>query len=555
MVNSYMLCQFKEKSLTSGLGGYPKFVEEGHNDNWVPVWLQAEGFQTYYTGKLMNSQNVVTYKDPFAKGFTDSVSLSGLFLLFSAILPLAELSCLQSSQDFLLDPNTYNYMNPIFQRNHSPPVLHKNEYSTDLIREKALGFLDDAIKNKGSPFFLVVAPIAPHSDYQAQIDIGGDPPIGVEISPPVVSEKYKDLFPEATVPRGPSFNPDTPSGVDWIAELPQLSPQNISYNDHLYRQRLRSLQSVDEIVKDVVEKLESNNILDNTYIFYSSDNGYHIGQHRLAPGKGCGFEEDINVPLIVRGPTVPAGKVVTRSTTHTDLAPTWWQILGIPLRDEFDGIPIPLTEKGLNELEGSKRAKEHIQIEFWSKDNPQEYNKETEVNSTYKGIRILGEDYGFYYAVWCTNSHELYDMKTDPSQMINIYQNSEKSTAQCSNSSSTPLNRPIDALTDRLDALILTLKTCRGAKACTEPWETLLPGADVYTLAEAMDEKYDEYFAGLPKIEFDRCEEGYIADAEGPMWKETLQWSGATGTTRNLAEGFWDANMLARKGRHALNRP
>ncbi|KAK7178023.1 arylsulfatase [Paraphaeosphaeria sporulosa] len=509
-------------------GGYPKFVEEGHNDNWVPVWLQSEGYQTYYAGKLMNAQNIVNYAKPYAKGFTGS--------------------------DFLLDPNTYNYMNPIFQRNKLPPIPHKSEYSTDLVRKKALGFLDDAIEKPDSPFFVAVAPIAPHSDYTVGLDIGGDPPIGVNITPPVASEKYRDLFQNASVPRGSNFNPDVPSGVDWIAELLQLSAENITYNDHLYRQRLRALQSVDEIVKDVVDKLDQAGILDNTYIFYSSDNGYHIGQHRLAPGKGCGFEEDINVPLVVRGPGVPAGKVITRSTTHTDLAPTWWQILGIPLREEFDGIAIPLTESGIAELEESKRAKEHIQIEFWSKSNPQEYNKETEVNSTYKAIRIVGEDYGFYYAVWCSNSHELYDMKADPSQMNNLYSASGSSKIPCSNATTT-LGRPLPALTARLDALILALKTCKGAKACTEPWDTLLPGADVYTLAEAMDEKYDDFFAGLPKIEFDRCEEGHITDAEGPVWTEDLEWSEGGDIKRSLSEGVWDANMLARRGRHALNRP
>lgn len=302
-------------------------------------------------------------------------------------------------------------MNPIFQRNRDAPVYHKDEYSTTLIHQKALAFLDDAAKNKDSPFFLAIAPIAPHSDYSLGIDIGGDPPIGIDISPPIAEDRYKNLFPDAIVPRTPNFNPETPSGADWIADLPRLSAQNISYNDHLYRQRLRALQSVDNIVAAVLDRLEAQGILDETYIFYSSDNGYHIGQHRLAPGKGCGFEEDINVPLVVRGPGVPKGKVVTRATSHTDLAPTWWQILGLPLREEFDGTPIPLTDAGIAELESSSRAKEHVQIEFWSKSNPQEYNNEAEVNSTYKGIRIVAEDYGFYYSVWCSGSHELYDMK------------------------------------------------------------------------------------------------------------------------------------------------
>lgn len=59
-------------------GGFPKFVEEGHNENWVPVWLQAEGYQTYYTGKLMNAQNIINYRNPFPKGFTGSVSISAI---------------------------------------------------------------------------------------------------------------------------------------------------------------------------------------------------------------------------------------------------------------------------------------------------------------------------------------------------------------------------------------------------------------------------------------------------------------------------------------------
>ena len=84
--------------------------------------------------------------------------------------------------------------------------------------------------------------------------------------------------------------------------MPLLNQTVIDYNDHFYRQRLRALQAVDEMIEGLVNRLESYGILDNTYIFYSSDNGYHVSQHRLHPGKECGFEEDINVPLIVRGP-------------------------------------------------------------------------------------------------------------------------------------------------------------------------------------------------------------------------------------------------------------
>lgn len=130
--------------------------------------------------------------------------------------------------------------------------------------------------------------------------------------------------------------------------------------------------------------------------------------------------------------------------------------------------------------------------------------------------------------------------------MTNLYKTLDNGTTTCNSTS---------ALANRLDALILALKTCKGAKACTEPWETLLPGADVASLAEAMDAKYDDYFASLPKISFDRCEEGYIADAEGPMWDGEMEWSEGGNAKRALENGAWDVNMLARRGRPALNRP
>jgi hypothetical protein len=160
----------------------------------------------------------------------------------------------------------------------------------------------------------------------------------------------------------------------------------------------------------VIQKLEDYGILDDTYIFYSSDKGYHIGQHRLPPDKGYGFGEDINVPLIVRGPGVPSGKKVTFATNHVDPAPTFFDIMSMPWREDYDGVPVPLTEEGICALEESGKAAEHVQIEFWMLKNPSEYNIEGETNNTYKGVRIVGEGYGWYYSVWCRGSHELYDM-------------------------------------------------------------------------------------------------------------------------------------------------
>ena len=69
-------------------------------------------------------------------------------------------------QDFLLDPYTYMYLNATYQRNQDPPVSYEDQHTTDVITQKALGFIEDGI-NAQKPFFVGIAPVAPHSNVVA----------------------------------------------------------------------------------------------------------------------------------------------------------------------------------------------------------------------------------------------------------------------------------------------------------------------------------------------------------------------------------------------------
>lgn len=157
------------------LGGYPKFASQGFNDDWFPVWMQNAGYNTYYTGKLMNSHSVDSYNHPFVKGFNGS--------------------------DFLLDPYTYSYYNSTYQRNHEPPKSYQGRYTTDVTNEKALGFLNDALKSD-RPFFLTAAPIAPHGNIDPSSLAGT-----TKMTDPVPEPKYRHLFQDVKLPRTPNFNP------------------------------------------------------------------------------------------------------------------------------------------------------------------------------------------------------------------------------------------------------------------------------------------------------------------------------------------------------------
>ncbi|KAJ4291443.1 hypothetical protein N0V88_006037 [Collariella sp. IMI 366227] len=472
-------------------GGYPKFINQGLNNAYLPIWLQEAGYDTYYTGKLFNAHTVDNYDSPYPAGW--------------------------NSSDFLLDPYTYMYLNASYQRNR--------QHTIDVLASKALSFLDDAAANPDRPFFLGIAPVAPHSNVESASLNDPDGDINdietlVEFTPPIPLKRHEHLFPDARIPRTPNFNPDAPSGASWVRKLPQLGADNVAFNDHFYRQRLRALQGVDELVAGVVEKLAEHGLLEDTYIIYTTDNGYHIGQHRLQPGKECGFEEDINIPLIVRGPGVPKGEVTEVVTTHVDLAPTILGIAGAPSRADFDGEAIPLAKAELEEAVKSRH--EHVTGKLFRDDE-----KRLTLNNTYKALRIIGGGgkYNFYYSVWCSNEHELYDLKTDPYQLNNLLHSSAKRPK-------TLLGVPFDKVIARLDALLFVLKSCKG-QTCVRPWHALHPNGNVQNLHDALSSRFDVFYEKQQKkVSYNRCEMGYILGSEGPqfetdglVYRQGARWS------------------------------
>lgn len=304
----------------------------------------------------------------------------------------------------------------------------------------------------------------------------------------------------------------------------------ISYNDEFQRSRLRALQSVDEMVEKLVKMLEAKNLLDDTYIFYTTDNGYHLSQHRLHAGKECGYDTDIHIPLIVRGPGIARGHRTDLVTSHTDIAPTIMKLAG-QSRDDFDGVPIPLEEQETlqGSIESRNRA-EHINIEYWGmaipegrlghyanggSNNPgKDWGgyKHAVRNNTYKGLRLIGEDYSIYYSVWCTGDREFYDVKRDPGQLENLFDDD-----------ATELKRKYEIgersfkhIVDRLDAVMMVLKSCKG-QACVDPWGVLHPNSNIKTLKHALAHHYDAFYEDQPKVSFDSCELGYIREIEGPQ--------------------------------------
>ena len=116
--------------------------------------------------------------------------------------------------------------------------------------------------------------------------------------------------------------------------------------EELHRKRLQSMLAVDDMVGDLLDSLRESGELDNTYVVFTSDNGFHMGQHRLGAGKWTAYEEDIRVPLIVRGPGVPEGKTLPHMVLNNDLAPTFADLAGVDPPDFVDGRSLaPLLDE------------------------------------------------------------------------------------------------------------------------------------------------------------------------------------------------------------------
>jgi len=210
----------------------------------------------------------------------------------------------------------------LVQYGHQP-----DDYLVDVLARHTVHFISQSAGKR--PFFAYVAPYVPHE-------------------PATPAPRYADAFPGVRAPRTPSFDQavfhDEPR---WLSDRPPLSPLVLAYIDTLYRRRLQDMLGIEDLLREVVATLQRTGQLANTYIFLGSDNGFHLGQHRLPPGKETAFDEDIRVPLVVRGPGVPHDTTVNQFAMNDDLAPTFAALGGATTPSFVDGRSlVPLLRAG-----------------------------------------------------------------------------------------------------------------------------------------------------------------------------------------------------------------
>jgi len=363
-------------------GGFPKFEQLGHEGETIGAALHAAGYRTALYGKYLNAYPKRSDPMHVPPGWDEwAVPVGGG--------PYDEFH-------YALNENgtRVNY--------GSAP----QDYLTDVLRNKAVDFIQTAAQD-GQPFFLYLATYAPHR-------------------PSIPAPRHADLFPGLRAPRTPSFNQADVSGMPpRIQSLPLLGPLDIAKIDALYRRRIQSLQAVDEAVAAIVATLDRAGQLGNTFIFLTSDNGYHMGQHRMQPGKYTPYDTDVRVPLIVRGPGVPAGMTEDAFSESVDFAPTLAELGGAALQAPSDGRSlVPLLRGG--GTPGDWRQSVLLEQFQFSVDqsppdnileppDPQDENGGAEYPA-HLGLRTDR----YKYVEYSSGFREVYDLQNDPDEMYNL---------------------------------------------------------------------------------------------------------------------------------------
>ena len=136
-----------------------------------------------------------------------------------------------------------------------------------------------------------------------------------------------------------------------------MTQSDIDTIDERYRDRIRSLQAADEMVAEIITTLQDTGTLSSTYIFFTSDNGYLLGQHRQTD-KGVPYEEAIKVPLVVRGPGIAAGRSIGQLSSSIDLAPTIADLARALIPRFVSGRSlVPLLQGSQPEFGGTRRSR------------------------------------------------------------------------------------------------------------------------------------------------------------------------------------------------------
>ena len=302
------------------------------------------------------------------------------------------------------------YRNFNYDLNQNGIVKHYGTSEAEYLTDVVAGLADKFIRNSlHKPFLIEIATFAPHEPY-------------------VPAPRDADKFPGLGAPRSPAFGarPDSDS-PGWLKVIPPLTPGDIEHIDIAFRKRAQSVQAIDKMIGQIRVTLKQIGKDKNTYIIFSSDNGLHMGEYSLHPGKQTPYDIDVRVPLIAVGPGVPHGRIVDKIAMNIDLCPTFTDLAASP-----SSITTPDGQSLKPLLDGKTPAdwRNVVLIEHrrspYDPNDPDVVVNPSENPPSYEALRTENALYVEYYfndadiGVTPCNEVGYYDLFLDPQALKNI---------------------------------------------------------------------------------------------------------------------------------------
>jgi N-acetylglucosamine-6-sulfatase len=359
-------------------------VEALDAEHTLPVWLSEAGYRTSHIGKYLNGYGL-RRKPNVPPGWTDWHAT--------------------------IDKSTYQmygyrlFENGVARRYGNFDVEDPAMYQTDVLRQKAVASIEGTAP--GTPLFLSVAFVAPHGE---SVDPGST-------TEPFIRPAPRDIgrFHNLRIPRSMRGERDVSDKPPYVRQLHQPSRATAARIRGDFRSRRESLIAVDEAVQAMVDALARTGRLANTYILFTSDNGFFQGEHRIYKGKYLAYDPSSHVPLLIRGPGIPPGTVSGELISNADLAPTLLEAAGATADRPVDGRSIlPFARDGRLR---TRRPILHEGLEAGDIDRDGAARSGTV--GEYHAIRT-----GRYlYVEWINGARELYDRARDPHEMRSVHRN------------------------------------------------------------------------------------------------------------------------------------
>jgi N-acetylglucosamine-6-sulfatase len=408
-------------------GGYDRWKQTKQDDD-LAVWLSRAGYRNAMLGKYFNEY-------PYHPGAHLSNARKARLREYVPPGWHSWASPVQGNA-YAQDHYKLNVDGRVDQDFHS-------DYLDSWLGQRVLDLVggDDGFDFAQGGQFLYYASYSPHTPYAYPPSLEG-------------------AFADAKYPRTPDFDEaDTSDKFGLTRQRALLTHHDVSTIDETFRKRIRSVQTLDATVATLVQALADQDALDDTYIIFTSDNGYHMGNHRREIGKYTQFQNDVSVPFYIRGPGIEPGTTYADLAGNIDIAPTIADIAGAQT-PQVDGVSLlPLLHGGpaltrkyylLGRALTPSNATSADGLEEPS-DPDGENDRSSELND------FTGVTNGRYKLIQYTHlaHEELYDLHNDPYELDNLLAGDAASYATLS-----PAGREA---VDTLRAALARLIDCAGA--------------------------------------------------------------------------------------------